>query len=550
MKFKKRNDISSAISSTKEQKNNAYALDDDEDWTFDEQMIEEGEEDLNKSIEQHTIDLHDDEDLNNLEDEEFQDEDDNNSKVSNYNDVYNDVQSDSSVSFATSARSFGYAAGMSESVTDDDPPFKASKKRGAFSRVKKKVRKSILKRKKKKKNNNDDDQTLGSNMSGSNMSSDSYNSVAAPALTFTKQTKMGTKIRAGIFLVSLILSTILALMVGHNSIGRCFANYLLRTYRHSSDEEIGRLPTANGLGTINSTKFEIPDLESMNIILPPRIDKLYADWRVPFPATNRSDLPTFWQIPKGGFSVVQRILSQCLNLAEVSKLGANHWETDLRIHETKEGMRYVNVDPTTVTGLQRGFELGLVPSGFAEVMFTPLIIEATTLFQVGYHGRFFTLFRHPSERAMGLYYAAKKSDPVVMMDMSVSEFARTRLPNNEMVRTLSSKTADEDVTRDDLYLAMEILRRKCVVGLVSSLSDSMYRFYDTFGWHLMVDENVKMCQAQLLQPGKNAASLFLPKGEALMEIERQNSMDLKLYQYALHLYDLQGGDDGQSATSR
>jgi hypothetical protein len=65
--------------------------------------------------------------------------------------------------------------------------------------------------------------------------------------------------------------------------------------------------------------------------------------------------------------------------------------------------RFVNVDTSTVEGLQRAKKLGLAQSGKLNAIYTPLIYEANDLFDEGHQGRLFAIFRHPIDRAISIF---------------------------------------------------------------------------------------------------------------------------------------------------
>ena len=127
------------------------------------------------------------------------------------------------------------------------------------------------------------------------------------------------------------------IIFGHGTTGLWLTNQLIGvTPGTTSVKEpplIDGIPGPQGTATSsanNSTNSgsgtpEIPDLEAMNILLSPQIEQL-ADWVIPFPVGNRSDLPLFWQVPKSGGTAVQRILGQCMGLVEVSQAGKGHDE--------------------------------------------------------------------------------------------------------------------------------------------------------------------------------------------------------------------------------
>ena len=213
----------------------------------------------------------------------------------------------------------------------------------------------------------------------------------------------------------------------------------------------------------------------------------------------------------------------------------------LQIFETPQGIRYVNLDSSTIEGLQRARALELPRSGLADVMFTPFIIPATGVFTPTRKGRMFTVLRHPMERAMSHYQAAKANDPAVAA-MSLLDYATNLLPNNEMVRSLSNRAAGVDLSDADLYYAMEVLRRKSVIGLVDRMDESMVRFHGYFGWFSLVVDGVSQCQSNLLSPTQERVPQPVVGSEAYNILLRQLRLDLRLYEYALYLYDLQGGN--------
>jgi hypothetical protein len=212
----------------------------------------------------------------------------------------------------------------------------------------------------------------------------------------------------------------------------------------------------------------------------------------------------------------------------------------LQLLETSEGIRYVNVDPTTVEGLKRAKDLGLATSGLAEVMFTNLIPESAHLFNPTNRGRLFAVFRHPLERAMNVYHNAKVANPDVA-EMPMTEYVADYLANNEMVRTLAVKDPNEILTDADLYVAMEVLRRKCVVGLVDRMEESMTRFRGYFGWSSLLLDGEAKCQSELLAPTMSQYPMPAAGTEAYNLMVGQNRLDLRLFEYAQYLYDVQGG---------
>lgn len=188
----------------------------------------------------------------------------------------------------------------------------------------------------------------GSSKSVGGKSSYSYGTPATKAAIQTNKPRgSGTKLRALIALVCLILAILLAVLVAYGAPGRWITEGLIGTIPGST--AIKEPPTTAGIpGAIGSTPayngtFDLPDLESMNIILPDAIENGFGDWRIPFPASNRTDLPVYWLLAKSGGTVVQRILGQCLGLVEVSKEGEGHEESVSQLKQYIQISKYASL---------------------------------------------------------------------------------------------------------------------------------------------------------------------------------------------------------------
>lgn len=212
----------------------------------------------------------------------------------------------------------------------------------------------------------------------------------------------------------------------------------------------------------------------------------------------------------------------------------------LQILESPQGTRHVNVDSMSAEGLVRARRLELAESGIPEVMYTQLVAEATTVFSQKNHGRLFAVFRDPLERAVSMYKQAQKLSPQIA-SMSLSVYASARMPDNEVTRALVNKRKFQSLREEDLLFAMEILRRKCVVGLSDRISESMARFHKYFGWNSLVVGSAAQCEKDLLVHNER---LQLPEedSDAYNNIMAKNNFDVRLYEYARFLFDFQGGN--------
>jgi hypothetical protein len=123
-------------------------------------------------------------------------------------------------------------------------------------------------------------------------------------------------------------------------------------------------------------------------------------------------------------------------------------------------------------------------------------------------------------------------------DYAISEFAE----DNWLVRFLTNKMT-EHLSRSDLEIAKEILRRKVQVGLLVDVKGSFKRFNKYFGWDKLnlTDDQVR-CTEKYLSGGSNANKHDgIKEGGMGWRILRANNLlDLELYEFALQLYEEQG----------
>jgi len=187
----------------------------------------------------------------------------------------------------------------------------------------------------------------------------------------------------------------------------------------------------------------------------------------------------------------------------------------------------------------------------ADIIFTPLLHESSEMFNENQRAQMFGLFRHPVERAVSLFHYLKKAtwEPTfskeikkikTIEDYAISIFAE----DNWMVRFLTNKMT-EMVTRKDLEIAKEILRRKCLVGVIVDIEGSIKRFNQYFGWNDKIDLTnpfSQQCVEKYLSGGsnKNTHELVEEGGMGWKILRANNLLDLELYEYVLQLYEEQG----------
>jgi hypothetical protein len=261
----------------------------------------------------------------------------------------------------------------------------------------------------------------------------------------------------------------------------------------------------------------------------------------------------------------------------------------------QKGQSFVNVDLDSVEGVQRAVQGGLISKELADVVVVLDVRLGSLLFGNGqdhihnnnninneeetaagveYKGVLFAMFRHPIERTLSFFYHKQQDKESVHYDPSMEIYSLVDWVNspsymtNFMTRTLVGKVDNAiPLTEADLDVAKEILRRKCVVGLLDDKTESMKRFAKLFGW----DADVHHHSLSLLQ-GEAAASrakaerwknqivndeecqdrllhynwLNKHRHPALHEgsigykvVESKNKLDLELYYYTRQLFDEQ-----------
>jgi hypothetical protein len=146
-------------------------------------------------------------------------------------------------------------------------------------------------------------------------------------------------------------------------------------------------------------------------------------------------------------------------------------------------------------------------------------------------------FRHPVERAVAMHnYMTKATwDPHYnpsLASMTLEEYALgENIENNYVTRLLLDKHGGR-LTKDDLAVAKEILRRKAVVGLYENMEESIQHFNRYFSWTPIADNTVQ-CQTQMIQQKMaDESAVHLDAGStAYALISQQNKFDLILFDY-------------------
>mmetsp|Transcript_4351 Transcript_4351/g.4808 ORF Transcript_4351/g.4808 Transcript_4351/m.4808 type:complete len:420 (+) Transcript_4351:8-1267(+) len=261
---------------------------------------------------------------------------------------------------------------------------------------------------------------------------------------------------------------------------------------------------------------------------------------------KKTDVPFLFHVPRSGGNTVRDILGSCYKMTEASIMGKRKHHTDhdsLQIVHSEDGLSYVDVDTSTVEGIYRAKKLGLVEHGLANVIISQHIHPAAEMFNLEQQGRCFSIIRHPIERAVSMfhYLGVASTDPNYdpsLAYMSIEMYARSkRAEYNWMVRLLANEL-ENDLTKEHLELAKEVLQRKCLVGLLEEKEESFRRFEKYFGWESKTKEEEE-CRERLLNWGwsNKHSHPSVEEGSVVWDLlYKKNELDMELYDYAKDIF--------------
>lgn len=175
--------------------------------------------------------------------------------------------------------------------------------------------------------------------------------------------------------------------------------------------------------------------------------------------------------------------------------------------------------------------------------------------QLKWKQRMFTFIRHPIERAVSLFYylAIAHWEPTYDSDLayiSIEMYARSkRIEHNWMVRFLTNEL-ERDLTPRHLDLAKEVLRQKCIIGLVDEKNESWLRLMRLFGWEAHSDDGNECLDRHLNFVWSNKHNHpVIEEGTLAWELlYKQNELDMMLYEYAHLLFQEQSALFGEGGS--
>jgi len=218
----------------------------------------------------------------------------------------------------------------------------------------------------------------------------------------------------------------------------------------------------------------------------------------------------------------------------------------LEVFEPFPGERFVNVELRSPKGIQRAIELDIIGSGLVDAVFASRLYQVKDVFHPPKNqGRCFTLFRHPVERAVSLFYylqdaSHENSYNQEISAMTIEDYVlSSKVESDWMVRSLVGKLEGGRVTEDDLFHAKGFIESKCLIGLTSKYSESYKRFENYFELGPSDDINCEnKVMGELARTAKSHPKVA-QDSETWAKFEERNQFDLKLYNYAVQLFEEQ-----------
>jgi hypothetical protein len=322
-------------------------------------------------------------------------------------------------------------------------------------------------------------------------------------------------------------------------------------------------------------------LDTENDPLLPLVYSNLLDIQVFTNSTLKDDeyIPYLWHVHRSAGETMKQLMGECLGLTIASSFSFpidNLMMTQDSVRIIRfNGAKYFNVNLRTQTGIDRAKNLGIKSQ--VETDLGPMVVDAlispniqaviNTLlseneeakYQNRVKGVMFMMSRNPIEREISHFYHIKSTTlrPDVASYSLSDWFENPSYIDNSMVRQLTNKMDPaEEVDMDDLLVAKEILKRKCIIGLFEEKQESWERFQDIFKsrWSLEKRQTDEVCEDKLLNWGwknRNKISSFIDitlednsqiqddtivDRRTFQQIASLNHLDMLLYEYTKYLF--------------
>jgi len=256
--------------------------------------------------------------------------------------------------------------------------------------------------------------------------------------------------------------------------------------------------------------------------------------------------PVFWYLPRSGGNTVTEIFGKCRGMVIAGAwMGATDGGLKV-VHEN--GIKQVTADLTTADSREKARDKGLRDVHPNILVLSPNVYETSDIFSGSYQAELWTWFRHPVERQISYYFYLKnipmghpRYNPS-MATLTLGEWVLTHLhtPNAMLTTLLGVPTNPMGWTEMDLTVAKNLLRQKAKIGLLDQKTESVRRF--SYGRAPVGASGARECQERLLDYAWTTKGRHDPvgkKSDGYQLLVQSNSLDMKLYDYAVYLFEQQ-----------
>lgn len=251
--------------------------------------------------------------------------------------------------------------------------------------------------------------------------------------------------------------------------------------------------------------------------------------------------PIFWFLPRSGGNTVTEIFGKCRGMVIAGAWMGTASKLQI-VHEN--GMKQVTADLTTKESRNKARDMGLKDANPNILLLSPNVYETADVFGGSFQAELWTWMRHPVERHIS-YYFYLKSLPIghpqynpSMQMLSLSDWTQTPMhsPNAMLATLLGVPTNPMGWTEIDLTIAKNLLRDKAKIGLLDQKTESVRRFMHG---RQVGASGARECQERLLDYAWTTKGRHDPvgkKSDAYQLLLQSNSLDMKLYEYAVYLF--------------
>jgi hypothetical protein len=331
-----------------------------------------------------------------------------------------------------------------------------------------------------------------------------------------------------------------------------------------------------GYNPPNASQQVIDLFENENPLIPPQYSNLLDVEDYISGRKEQKYIPFFWHVYRTGGGTMAQLLGECLQLTLASSFSFpidSKFVSDVPRIIRYDNAKYMNVNLWTRVGIQRAKSMAIVHEvktdrgeiwidavispdldGITRTLFSKKDTDSSPM-----KGAMFILSRNPIEREISKFFSTQQQNTKSgARNFSLSDWINAPIySDNTMVRQLVGKSdLESDISMNDLLVAKEVLRRKCVIGLLQEKQESWRRIQHLFHdrWNMKDRKIDTVCQDRMLNWGwknRNNVKAFIDmtigdelqtKEEGVIDkttynmIAARNQMDLLLYEYTKHLF--------------